>query len=241
MLETNARTSEAPRSVGGGVVQAGLSDSPDPAPSSSAPAPRQSIDPRGAPSDVGGDGAWQGSPEDQGPVTAGDSRQEVAASEISDGLFFQVFSPEYNSELITTDLQAPSTASAVKALVAQLRSAEAHRRSPRLVPSQPQPAGAPGVLLALPHWPFDGVAVLIDCRLINGRIFALDVPGVMSKQDVLVVAGIELLPPRHFMSSMGICLGLCLKALSCTQMKPTSLLYVRCQTHRDTGIPLRSC
>ena len=191
VTDADAHMPDDPHEVGGGAGHVGFSGSPALATGHSSTEPGQPSVPGGAPSDFGLDGAWQGSTESRGPATAGDARREAEASDSSDGLFFQVFSPEYDSELITTDLQAPTTASVVKAHVAQLRGAEAHRRSPRLVPSQPQPAGAPGVLLALPHWPFAGVAVLFDCRLVDGRIFALDVPGVMSRQDVLVVAGID--------------------------------------------------
>ena len=79
-------------------------------------------------------------------------------------LLFMIYSPEYCPEIVPTDLETPVRASAAIALVAQLRAADAHRRTPRLVPSNPQLSDAPATLLALPHWPFCGIAVLFDCR-----------------------------------------------------------------------------
>ena len=131
--------------------------------------------------------------EPDAPDTAQDS-QHTPRSECDppgQALPFMLFSPEYKPEGISTGLLPPTSLHAVVALIEQLRAPSAHRRSPRLVPVLPQPPRLPAVFLALPSWPMETLTVLMDCHLPSRRVFAAAVPHFFSREDVLLMAGID--------------------------------------------------
>ena len=161
----------------------------DPPPVAAVDPPTGSANSQG--SQQGAHGGQLGDDTESSLVSGQVEAQSGAGCLPTEGLVFQIFSPEYDSEIISTDLVPPVGASAAFALVSQLREADAHRRSPRPAPSHPQMHDAPVALLAMPHWPYSGVIVLIDCRLVNGRAFALAVPGILSREDVLFLAGLS--------------------------------------------------
>ena len=107
------------------------------------------------------------------------------------GLPFLLFCQEYAPEVVFWTGHLPASIPELFATIAQLRAADSHRRSPRLVPVYPQPQDSPPSVLALPHWPFDGVAVLIDNRIGTRRIFVTVLPGFLSREDVAFVAGVD--------------------------------------------------
>ena len=54
-----------------------------------------------------------------------------------------------------------------------------------------QPRTGQVYALALPLWWYDGAAVLIDSRLPNGHIFAQILPGVIRRDEVLTLLGLD--------------------------------------------------
>ncbi|OLP86094.1 hypothetical protein AK812_SmicGene32832 [Symbiodinium microadriaticum] len=129
---------------------------------------------------------------------AGETPPESAAGAIASAtarsfphhIPFFLFAQEYDVEVVLATLPCTVRALEALSLVAQLREAEAHRRRPRLVPVFPQPAAFPPAALALPHWPFVGVMVLIDCRIGERRVFATTVPHHFHRDDFAVIAGL---------------------------------------------------
>ena len=113
-----------------------------------------------------------------------------------DGLPFLLFAQEYTPEIVVWPGRLPASVPELFATLEQLRDADSHRRSPRLVPVYPQLQDSPPAILALPHWPFEGIAVLIDCRLGTRRTFATVLPGFLNREDVAFVAGID--PDSHY-------------------------------------------
>ena len=115
----------------------------------------------------------------------------------SQPLPFLIFSVEYKPEGIFPGLAPPLNQSAAIAVIAQLRAPSDHRRTPRLLPANPQPPHMPAVLLALPYWPTESVTILFDCHVTARRTFAEAVPRFFSRSDVLTMANIDPSTPCH--------------------------------------------
>ncbi|CAE7252377.1 CFDP2, partial [Symbiodinium sp. CCMP2456] len=103
---------------------------------------------------------------------------------------FILFSEEYWPELVIPTLRLPTRIGEAFASVAQLRQGDAHRRRPRLVAVFPQPRARQISALALPHWPYTGVAVLIDKRIAPISTFAIVLPHRLTRDAILVAAGV---------------------------------------------------
>ena len=103
---------------------------------------------------------------------------------------FLIFAQEYWPEHVLVRLVLPSRVREAIAVVEQRREASAHRRSPRLIPVFPQPRSRVASLLALPHWDFEGIAVLVDCRIDPVRLFATILPHWVQREVFLGFLGI---------------------------------------------------
>ena len=103
---------------------------------------------------------------------------------------FVIFSPEYWPEFVAAHLALPVRVREACASLAQQRDANAHRRSPRLVPVFPQPHTSVASVLALPSWEFEGVPVLVDCRVGSARTFCTILPHWVSRELFLYSMGV---------------------------------------------------
>ena len=108
-------------------------------------------------------------------------------------LHFLLYSPEYKPEGFAPGLVPPLLFSVTVEILSQLRAAEDHRRSPRLLPVHPQPQHHPAAMLALPAWPSETVAVLFDCHIGPRRVFAACVPRFFTRADAMFMARVDLI------------------------------------------------
>ena len=131
------------------------------------------------------------SAEEAPPDSATGAAAPTALRSFLHNIPFFLFAQEYDVEVVLATLPCTARAPEALSLVAQLREAEAHRRRPRLVPVFPQPTAFPPTALALPHWPFEGVMVLIDCQIGERRVFATTVPYHFHREDFAVIAGLR--------------------------------------------------
>ncbi|CAE7863811.1 unnamed protein product, partial [Symbiodinium sp. KB8] len=110
---------------------------------------------------------------------------EVLAQRIPTKSMSQLVAPNQVRELAGLDVD--------EALghVAAARSLDDSECLPRLIVVDPQPYDTHAVLITAPAWDVPGATVLIDCLLYDGRTFALQLPGRLSRADVLTAAGVE--------------------------------------------------
>ncbi|CAE7700056.1 rsmH [Symbiodinium sp. CCMP2592] len=119
---------------------------------------------------------------DPGP----DSRQQLQGGYA--GAVFLVLTPEYLPECIKLRLAPGQTPLAVLQAVAAARNPADSRRFQLLRQVPWQPASAFAVIIAVPTWSQNRVFVCFDCRQLDGRIFCLDVPASLTRQDILRLA-----------------------------------------------------
>ena len=85
-------------------------------------------------------------------------------------------------------LPSPIQVRALMDAVEHSRNPLAHRIFPDLIPVNPQPDRGLVTLLALPAWPYIGVPVFIQVIGPAARRFALFVPGMLTRSDILLLA-----------------------------------------------------
>ena len=102
---------------------------------------------------------------------------------------FLLLTPDFMPEVTTLHLRAPSTVPEVFFELDQARERERKLWFPWLTPAQPQLSDEFGVLVAAPNWTEDLIAVF-DLRSISNTIFALCVPNLASREDLLVFSGL---------------------------------------------------
>ena len=105
-----------------------------------------------------------------------------------------MFAQEYLPELVVVPVAHPVNCHGIYAPVAQARNAVDHRRSPRLVAAFPQPCAQQACLLAFPIWAYEGVGILIDCRVDSIGLFAVIAPFHFTPEVVLGLAGFHDAP-----------------------------------------------
>ncbi|CAE7526831.1 unnamed protein product [Symbiodinium sp. CCMP2592] len=99
------------------------------------------------------------------------------------------YTPEYMPELIVLSFPIPCGIEQAVQALQECRSEGYRDRFPRLIPVQPQPCQDSAVFVAAPDWLQDRAIVLIDCRRIDGSVFAAVVPLTLSRESILVAAG----------------------------------------------------
>lgn len=102
-----------------------------------------------------------------------------------------IFAQEYSTEVVIPSIRLPARISEAITTVTQIRTPEAQRRRPRVIPVFPQPRPRQICALALPRWPSVGVAVLFDRHVIPPRTFSAVVPHVLSRAAILFLVGLE--------------------------------------------------
>ena len=119
--------------------------------------------------------------------------QVVAADEGEDADFFRamfvIMTPDYYPDIVIIPVRAPATFPEILFELDSVRIAERRRRFAWVSPAQPQPSNAYAVLVALPEWIEDLVAVF-DLRTVDGTMFPMIVPSVASREELLVIAGL---------------------------------------------------
>ena len=113
---------------------------------------------------------------------------------------FLLFSQEKWPEFVAPWMRLPNDIHGAIASVEQARDADEHRRRSRLVAVHPQPRWQQICLLALPTWQYPGTVILIDNRLVDGGLFAIQVPHFLLRDEVLRLAGVED-TPEHLVFS----------------------------------------
>ena len=132
--------------------------------------------------------------EDGGPGT------DTISPEEDDPMPVLIFAQEYLPELVVVPIAYPVNCHGIYAQVAQARNAVDHRRSPRLVAAFPQPCAQQACLLAFPTWPYEGVGILIDCRVEPVCLFAIIAPFHFTPEGVLGLAGFHDSPHLYVFS-----------------------------------------
>ena len=133
---------------------------------------------------------------------AGQVRPAGTTSVVTDPGFgtrvpFLIFSHEYWPEQVVARLVLPARVREALAALEQRRTATAQRRSPRLIPVFPQPREGVASVLALPHWDFEGVPVLVDCHVVPVKMFCALLPGWILREAFLQYLGIPVEQPCH--------------------------------------------
>ncbi|CAE6922405.1 unnamed protein product [Symbiodinium sp. CCMP2456] len=145
----------------------------------------------------GNDGSEAPEPPDRaGDRVISESGQPTDSAATTNGLVevpFLIFAQDYWPELVLPRLSTACGQAEALETVAQIRQADAQRRSPRLVGVFPQPLSRQACLLALPRWAYAGVAVLIDNQVHPKGIFANIVLAKCTRADILTLAA---LPPE---------------------------------------------
>ena len=118
----------------------------------------------------------------------GDDAEQVSTAT------FVVLSQDYTPEVCAVDITFPSTTLAAFAAISAARSASRRAHSPCLLPVDPQPEADFGIVIARPLWAADGVFVAVDSRAIDGRFFAVKAPGILRRDSLLTLTGLEQRP-----------------------------------------------
>ncbi|CAE7236785.1 unnamed protein product [Symbiodinium sp. CCMP2592] len=103
---------------------------------------------------------------------------------------FLALAPGYVPEVVTIRVSIPQTPHALLAIVSAARMPDPRRRFPRLLPVCTQTFPHWGTLVASPSWDSPGIIACFDSRVDN-RLYALDVPPLVTRADVLRLAGVN--------------------------------------------------
>ncbi|OLP88180.1 hypothetical protein AK812_SmicGene30510 [Symbiodinium microadriaticum] len=103
---------------------------------------------------------------------------------------FVVLTHDFAPELYHVQLPCPATLLQATVSLQRLRPSPQCTWFPRLVEVFPQPDTSFGTLLAAPSWATGGVLAVIDCRLIDGRLFCAVLPPRVDRESILAVAGL---------------------------------------------------
>ena len=104
---------------------------------------------------------------------------------------FLVLGQNYLPETIEVRLPATTTTELALEQVAASRHPRDAYLLPRLIAVQPQPCASHALILAAPAWPITGALVAFDCRSIGGSVFALQLCGSLTRQELLRAAQID--------------------------------------------------
>ena len=105
---------------------------------------------------------------------------------------FAIFSQEYQPECVVARLVLPARVREAFAVLAQSRVAHSHRRCPRFLAVFPQPFSSFACVLAVPQWDYEGVPVLVVCKVGRVRAFCMLLPHWVPREDFLQSVGIPI-------------------------------------------------
>ena len=120
---------------------------------------------------------------------------QQAAEEASDDdtefirAMFVIMTPDYFPDVVVVPLRPPATLPDAMFELESVRIPERRRRFTWLSPAQPQLTNAYAVIVALPEWLEDLVAVF-DLRTVNGTAFSECVPPIATREELLAIAGL---------------------------------------------------
>ena len=130
-----------------------------------------------------------------------DIREQIAATTCP--VMALIYVPDTIPEMVTIELNFPT---AVPQLLTAVEAARADDRSqvfPSLSPVSPQPMLDFAILVAAPEWLTEYVVVLMDCRRLEQGVFAVKVPHCLSRESLLLAAGLPAdMPARVFVHGL---------------------------------------
>ena len=104
---------------------------------------------------------------------------------------FMIFSVDFRPEQVTLELPIPCTLAHALQLVSDARSADLAVSFEDLLPVCPQPDESFGALVAMPIWHVHGSLVVIDARVIDGRLSTIMIRGNLNRSSLLMHVQIE--------------------------------------------------
>ena len=102
---------------------------------------------------------------------------------------FLVLTPDYAPDVVVVYLRAPCTVEDAFDEIEDVRDADRRRLFSWLTPAQPQPADEYAVVVGVPAWS-DTVVAVLDLRQVNGTLFAACIQADVSREDLLIAAGL---------------------------------------------------
>ncbi|OLP99497.1 hypothetical protein AK812_SmicGene17930 [Symbiodinium microadriaticum] len=119
----------------------------------------------------------------------GASSQAVSATDASDTSFVAVIlCPDYKPEVCAVTAPLPTSLLLAVASVNADREEIRWFRFPTIIPVFPQPDWDRAYFVARPVQPTGTVFVSFDLRPVDGRMFAIDVPNRLSREDIITIA-----------------------------------------------------
>ena len=119
----------------------------------------------------------------------GASSQAVSATDAADTSFVAVIlCPDYKPEVCAVTAPLPTSLLLAVASVNAVREEIRWFRFPTIIPVFPQPDWDRAYFVARPVQPTGTVFVSFDLRPVDGRMFAIDVPNRLSREDIITIA-----------------------------------------------------
>ena len=119
-------------------------------------------------------------------------RTEELPHVIADTLFM-VYPPDRAPETLYLPLELPCSVPDALQAVNECRDHDIGLKYPELYVPVPQPSSAVAVLIAMPSWAIERIAVLFDCRQVNGSLFPMVVPARLNRESLCLWAKV----PSH--------------------------------------------
>ena len=114
-----------------------------------------------------------------------------------------IYVPDTIPEVITIELNFPTAVPQLLAAVETARADDRAQAFPNLSPVSPQLTLDFAILVAAPEWLTEYVVVLMDCRRIEQGVFAVKVPHCLSRESLLLAAGLPAdMPARVFVHGL---------------------------------------
>eukprot|EP00439_Symbiodinium_sp_Y106_P031357 s772_g3.t1 len=103
---------------------------------------------------------------------------------------FVLIGPEICQEHVEVVLPVPCTIPGAIAAIAEVRDEVQHAVYGALTPVVPQPSDDFGVFVCMPWWAGHKIAVCIDTRACDGRIFCVVLSGRYNRESLIAIAGL---------------------------------------------------
>ena len=123
--------------------------------------------------------------------------QVVGATEHLQDIGVAVLKVDYAPELLTIRLALPATPEEAERATQEVRAPAPCQHFPHILPVLPQPNLGIICYMAFPAWSPNSQCICMDTIAIDGRLFAAIVPEYVTRQELLVLAGVDVFPEVH--------------------------------------------